>query len=528
MSTMEKIMHRSQNISEACVNYIQMHEKYLPFYVLMVSYVVRVIMYVIRVPAYWGDEVFLNSTVPLSLQEILEVYSYELYPPGHFLLAKLLPLTDVLMTRITAVSVLYAGVCAALFYAHSTSLLAQRWLAYGLAMFLTSFSFLLVTLDMRVELFTSPFALLFYLVVVQILTTKQINKRELVLLYGSMITVLCISYSAYAFLGISLAFVSLIVRRRSIVILLFVQMGVVALLWNLLIGMQYINYHERLIAKGYQYNSIFHSLKYHLTGYLTPSFLSDMPAILFLILLVWSFYVKRKSASLTLFRSMVVLSVILILFAYFTRLLPQVRHVYVLYIPVSILVGFGLAGIRTLALRILLVSFFLFTGLVSHQHRNRIFSSYLREMVELTQRVVQQSDEATGFVSDYSLVPYLLKMDSFRNEERFRPVSINTKLDLDETMLTREHLRSDYSMQRSDRRDRETVRKILKGKQLSQYIFYEVRPIEHLNFSHFDAKRTIFHVLIEQCKLEDILHSKDSTLQLLFFDGCSFDVVEKT
>src|SRR3989338_5312569 len=337
-----------------------------PVFVLVVTSFIRVFLLIIASFPYWYDELIFISFSKQPLVQLLDTLSSEPHPPGFFLLLKLLPVENVLVTRLLMLGISYALFGIGVMYAYKTRLIERAKLTWGLTLFFTSYSFYSATMYVRDRSISIPLAFIGLMIVLNILDApKKYARVKHVAGLGIIgVLLLFLSYDIFLFYLLAIILLTLYIRNRSLIILNGC-IGIVGLLYSAMYGIGQIGGNAgRSIWFSYVYNSLWHAFYKHVAGVLPFQFMTDAAVGIYSILMGYAMF-KWREVNRSVGIGVGVFLILSIGIAYPTNLFSRAHYVTILFLPVCIIAGWGLEQVKRNQIKYILVAIVGIVGLGS-------------------------------------------------------------------------------------------------------------------------------------------------------------------
>src|SRR3989344_3232294 len=134
--------------------------KYIPYIVLMASFILRFIYIWVFPMPYWYDEIVFISFSKQSFPDLLQTLTAEPHPPVFFLFLKLLPIDNIVLTRTILLLTTYLLSIISLMHAQHYKLLEKYNLNLGIALFFSSYTFLETSMYVKDAVISTPLVLI--------------------------------------------------------------------------------------------------------------------------------------------------------------------------------------------------------------------------------------------------------------------------------------------------------------------------------------------------------------------------------
>lgn len=484
----------------------------LPFFIIFLGLIITLILEIIFVRLYWYDEMIVTNISYHDLKGILETISSEPHPVGIYLFLKLFNVENVVQTKLFSTITYYLLIILITAYAYKENTLKEYKLSVGLALFFSSGTHFLISSDIKQDILSFPILYLLFILSLNILKTNGENSPKIIV-YSSFLTfsLLFIGYHPYVLaMGLLLFQVVLSKEKLKSLILFFFQLFVLGVYYFLFLGQQIINNSGRM---GWISRSINHpliGLATHLVGFSINNYLAILLLLAFLSFLFFYIY-KRHNGIKNKYEIYIVLAAcILVVFSWITRSFVRPRYSALLYLLLSIMVGWGLLSTfkhKTKFIYIIVTSFFIID-----------FSMYAVGVLEVQSTIIYEKNTIDEFVKndralilgDHPIEPFLFKVD--RKEENLIPVSVYYPGLFDNTeKITKKHLLV-IGNQTKDLSETETL-KILRKYNTGKVVYL----MEH-NSEYYDSENRVLHTLMNKCTE----YRKKEPFYILFTD-CMFN-----
>lgn len=417
------------------------------FHFMFGSVVIRMVLLLIFPPLYSYDEIIFISFSKQPFPLLLETLMAEPHPPGFFLLLKLLPVEHILVTRLIMVFISFSIVGIGLLYGYKTKIMQKANLTWGIALFLTSYSFYASTMYVRDKSISFPIS---FVGIIMMLHVLEKGRKKLTIL-DSMglgivgVLLLLLSYDVFLFFMIALIMFSVCIRKKE----LFSAVGAITIITGVYMWIygirQFAGNTDRSIWFSYVYNSVFHSFYKHIAGVLPFSFITDVSFFIY-ILLIGIFF--SKTAGEQKKPTVVVIGVCILtacwgVVSFGLHLFPRPHYVALLYLLVSIIAGWGMIRIAHKKLQYALFVILAIVGFSAYMldiQRTRTLYTNLPRIIGDS---IEGEKEPYGLLSTAPLMPYVLKIEYFPEEKRLIPLQIMTEKHLGADSITVDHLSAD-------------------------------------------------------------------------------------
>lgn len=483
--------------------------------------VMLLVLYITAPMNYTYDEIIVNSIKGQPLSQIMHILQTEPYPPLYIFLLRFLPMDNEVAARAMGTIGMSGGLVLALWYGGRRKVIEKASLVTGIFIFLMSYTVSISSVYIKAELISIPLFLLFLFAYITILAEKSVKTKDIVVLMSTATGILLTSYQPYVFTGAALGLLCLLKRNRTLYIGIAAHMllaGVVILGFTL---PQYVISSTRGTWPLFLYNSFFISLVDTIAGVRAPSVFTDVGLALSGVLVMLSMRHSIVQKNPFVYRSITILVGMCILLAYALKLFPLARYPYAVFALVSLFIGWGIDSIRMPTMRVMILCAFFLWGT----------TGFLKEYVNVRRGDPLQVDIVkglqefhhlgkTGFIADFSLLPYTLKLRYLSDDETIMPVSVNSETILEDTIITYEHLHSDYAVNMPARRPYEDVVKRLESYPVDAYIYRQTN-VNFRSVSHFDPERMILDALMSNCHFIDYFRSNHAG-EFYVFNNCKF------
>ncbi len=180
--------------------------KYLPYVFLLLIFLIRIPVALLPSGTNWFDEVVVTSISKLDLRSFLEIIRYEPHPPGFYLFLKIFLFNDIIQYRLLGLFVGFFLTYLSLNYADKKGLLKNQGLFFGILLFLSSYTYLLITNAAKQDTISLPLLMLHFFVSVNITKSHRGGAKgfDYMLLVLVSTILLFTGYIAYAFSIINL------------------------------------------------------------------------------------------------------------------------------------------------------------------------------------------------------------------------------------------------------------------------------------------------------------------------------------
>lgn len=493
---------------------------------LLIGFLYKIALAVFAPLPYWYDEIVYINMSKLPLSQIQETLLADPIPIGFPLLIKLLPTDNLIATRLAIAGFTYIVTITAVLYGLTTKTIQQYKLEYGLSFFLVSFSFLDSTSYVKSGTFSVPFAVLFAILLISVLSGESNRNtivRRMLILHTIAIITLLISYQLYAALFISLVYVTYKHYKSSQIKMFFLSHVIIVSIYCYTILMKQVPYlNQRSIWQSFQYNSLLYSIRTSLTGLQDYTLATDFGIFGFLFLLfraMWRPILIHSSRSLLL----KTMGLVLLLYSacYFLNLLPRARFTVFPFLLSSIIIGWSLYQFRFRTASAILAGY-LILGFSSFSHAHIaevLYTSGLVEVIARQYKQTTQDNERIFVVGDIPLLPYVLKWQYFSSSDWFIPASLTHGLVIPYT-ISKEIMLLDTNIKQSHLSP-ERIMTSLHNQQFNQ-LWYIMNPSQDLNGYYYDNSRIALKTLSSACLESELTTFLTSSLMLYRFQSCSF------
>ena len=489
------------------------------FYVLVVSGLMRMSLLLMAQLPYWYDELIFISFSKQPLVQLLDTLSSEPHPPGFFLLLKLLPVENVLVTRLLMLGISYALFGIGVMYAYKTRLIERAKLTWGLTLFFTSYSFYSATMYVRDRSTSIPLAFIGLMIALNMLDApKKYARVKHVAGLGIIgVLLLFLSYDIFLFYLLAIILLTLYIRNRSLIILNGC-IGIVGLLYSAMYGIGQIGGNAgRSIWFSYVYNSLWHAFYKHVAGVLPFQFMTDAAVGIYSILMGYAMF-KWREVNRSVGIGVGAFLILSIGIAYATNLFSRAHYVALLFLPVCIIAGWGMEYIKRAQMKYVLVTIVAIVGFGAYLFdymRARQLYTILPDTI--AKELVHRPEKQYGLIADAPLMPFVIKMGYFSDEDNVRPMQIVSDDVLETDEITRYHLQTDTAL------DWTKLTKDMIRSRLNRYghehIIYYYSPFTQTYQT--DIAHTLLRILITSCTEHAPVPISEHQL-IFIFHGCTF------
>jgi len=395
-----------------------------PLIILVLSLIVKVNLYINFGTEYWLDEII---TTVLSRQELgllLDTIKAEPHPPGFYLFLKLLYTNNQLMTRLILVFLSYLLTFLALFWGYRNKVISTYQLSSGLALFISSYTFLELSAHIKQEILSFPILLLFLLMILKFVKAKGKGKvLDFIFLNMALLLILSLGYIYYFFSILILTLVKFKFRKNSIFSILLLAQSCVFVFYFYLFGWEQFRQNiTRFSWFSENYNSFWRALSIHLAGYAFTGFFSDLMVIIFLALFIlsWKFRKKLTKNANSLYTPMLGIFSFLILISYPARFFVRTRYSSLPFLILSIFAGWGLLHLPKKKMILPLIFVFFCLAMLSFNSRN--VGIYRGQIAKILQE--ESKKDKFGFLTDDSLSSLAITLNYRSILENVIPLNI--------------------------------------------------------------------------------------------------------
>lgn len=516
-------MNSTHNNRRSLFKHKFFHLEYAPVWVLIIGFLLRLPVYLIHTFGYWYDEIIFLSIAKLPFFQMFDTLLAEPKPPGAYVLFHYMPAENVLATRLALMTAAYVITGIALWYGYATRVIQHYKLHLGLALFLSSFSFLRLTSYVKpYEVAGVTFTIFFLLVALTVVKNRSTNasNRHLFLLHAIVFVTLFFNYIAYFFIMISLLAITGIVRKNKVAVgLLLLQLLAVGLY------AAFFGYGQSQVALGRSIwtvgfiNSIFFTIETHIFGHelLKKSIIADFAYGIFLWCIYKGIRGVRFSSEGRMKIGLLILTAAFIFIGYQLNLLRYYRQAYAVLLLLALFAGWGLYGIgrRVVAEAILILLFFV--GLAAQAHEYRFIDTQNKRLTAALSSIIAE-EQNVGVVSDMPLMAYAFKFQYFTAAPQYIPVNAYEGGELSIDHVTKDLLTTNRPVMEIKNRY-EKIKGQLQQSNENKFLFLQYGALAPVYY--FDPEQMILVVLSDSCKFAGF-QSVDG-VGIYTFDSCNFN-----
>lgn len=507
-----KINHKDVAINKTH-NFTQKLFYYLPILVILSGLILKIAIYRTSEIEYWADEIILVEISKQPIGQLMEIIKSEPHPPLFYFLLKLLPMENILRTRILITTISNSLLFFVLLWGYKSKIIRDYRLNYGLALFFSSYTFLELTTYIKQEAFSFPFLLMFFFVLAKAIKTKtHIQVKELVFMHVLLVIIFSLGY-IYYLAGVSLLALYSIpflkTKNKIPLVLLVLQILMLSAYLYVLGFEQFVINKSRFSYLSLFSQNFFWQLGVHLGAGGLKNYLGDLLITLFVTLTIFSFKLKKQVPRInSIFFPLIFFIALVVIISYLFKMLGTTRHSSLLFLLVSLLAGWGGTYIlknRSKTACLLVIAFFSISFSYFAKNNTGRFITTISEIINS-----ESQDKTFGYVDDGPLLPLFLKLNNNIDAE---PIYI-TQPDAfaDTTSLKKEHLMLEGK--RLQATDSEIIN--LFAKHNLQNYFYR---LEFNNY--FDPERKVLKILDNHCvKRKSIPLNRDNIL--FKYEDCNF------
>ena len=495
--------------------------EYAPIWILLLSFLLRLPVYLIHTFGYWYDEIIFLSIAKLPFSQMFDTLLAEPKPPGAYVLFHYLPTDNALTTRLALMVAAYTLTGIALWYGYATRVIQHYKLQLGLALFISSFSFLRLTSYVKpYEVVGVTLTIFFLFVALTVVKNRSTNasNRHVFLLHTIVFAALFFNYIAYLFIMISLAVITIVLRKRKLTLWLFALQLIIIGLYTVFFAYEQSHLiRERSIWQFEINNSLLYVLEWHLFGFFNPTFVTDIATGIFLWCLFQSAYHRRNFSEKWFYVGITITLTFFLIIGYKLNLLTQYRYSYSILLILSVLAGWGLYSFKTKQAITVILAIFFFLGIFVHARNYRQIEEHYQKTTSLVSELLKQNADV-GVLSNIPLMSYVMKMEYFINNESFIPVIPYLGGILPTTYISKELLLTNLPVLTIENREKHIIDQLQKSEQRN---FLFLHYGYQISTYYLDPDQALLDVLINNCHLS--LFRSSNFVGVYEFDTCKFN-----
>ena len=482
--------------------------------------VVKLVILLSMQPMYWFDEIALSLISKSPAPEIFDVVlSERFHPPGFYFFLKLLPLDNMVLSKIIITVISYSIVFAALIYANKNSLIVKYKLKYGLLLFFCSFLFLTMSSDLKQDAISFPLALAIFFMLLKFSKSKKLKPKETIIYTLLAIALFFTAYVNYFFVLAGALGIFFVIRRDGLLKKSLMTQAFLLMVYFPYGISQYLTAKERSYWTFGFNNSFFENVEISLSGMSLSGFAGDLVllTILLLVALFVTNYKKYMPFSFGARNMFTVWAAILLVslpVLYFHRFFIVPRYSSFVFFLISIFFGWGMVELtkklQKQAVVSMLTCLLLLLSFASYANRIKKTSS---QVDFIASNVSKQSEEGiVGFLSDHHHLPLIYKLWFFKDNANLVPLNAyNPNAFVDVGQITKES-QTYEKMERVS--DVNYIANRLEENDLKKIMFLDI-PYE--NESNLDRHNQILQALQNICNLEEVILPQESGIQMRYY-----------
>lgn len=487
---------------------------------VIAAYLLKILALLALKPLYWFDEIaiFLISRNPIP--QIFEtILTERFHPPGFYLFLKLLPIDQLLFSKIIITTIGYALVYVALRYGEITGLIKRHNLKIGLLIFLSSYVFLQISSDVKQDALAFPLLLIIFFKLLKLFDNKsKISKHQTIFLNLLLILIFSLAYVNYliALMGVAIIFY---VYRKKIIRNTLVFQGLLMFCYFPYAVLQYAHAYERDIWTTWHHNSFMRWLPESLIGAKSPSLLGDISLFVFMAFM----FIALSKITIKIRKSLVDYYLLVFIFMvpilYFQKTFIVPRYNIFLFFLLSILAGRGLRVVEMKSkitnLSALAISLFLLFSssmYVAEKTNVKVITKNIVSIIEGKAEEMGRVGFTSNFHSDHLAYKlwYMKDNDNVVPVNAFVPNLVNSKETFDkEVQINEKSVRTTNV--------KEIATRLLKNN-LKNYIYFSTQAEVT---SPYWRDNEIKRALLSICTLKEIMPiQNDRKSELHIFSDC--------
>jgi hypothetical protein len=478
---------------------------------LALSLLFKSLVILILKPDYWYDEILLSLISRNPLTQLFDTVLAEwLHPPGFTLLLKILPTENMIVSKIIVTTVSLFSIFCAIYYAKRNSVLSKY--STGIALFFSSYTFFLITSDIKQDALTFPLLLVIFFMMEAIRIKQNVTLKESISLFIILESLFFLGYINYLFGFLLIIFVALQLKERSKLYVLISSQIITGILYLPYFINQYVTSKENTIWSYIYPNSIIYAITTSITG-MDSNELSDIYLIGIITLVIFGIYSIQKKNEYRTLRHVGLIFLILIPILYPLRFFTISRYIAFPFFILCLFAGVGLEYVtkRTKIILIPLIVFVFLFGMSSVVYITRIkkINTADKNLNAIIQRYSET--ETLGFVTDNHMFPLAYKLWFFERNKNLIPINAFHP----NFLATRESVSKETQTleNRNKTNNSDEIRSLLSKNNLHRYLFVYLKDEFKSPYKRQDA---IMSALLKSCDHPDLFNINESQLAYIF------------
>lgn len=191
---------------------------WLVWVTLFISFIIKLIFYLQNKATYSFDELILTTISQQPLSLLFDTILSDPHPPGIYLFLKLFPVKNIAATKILITCLSYTLFSVAILIATAKGYIKKFSLSLGLIAFFSSFTFWLITSEVKQDAITFPLVLVGIVFLISLFKERKTKIIDLIGITTTLSVVCCFGYINYGLLlGLfSLWPLSFMIRKKPL------------------------------------------------------------------------------------------------------------------------------------------------------------------------------------------------------------------------------------------------------------------------------------------------------------------------
>jgi hypothetical protein len=493
------------------------HFKFLSFF-LFTSLLLKLLIITLLKPDYWYDEILLSLISRNSVPQLFNTVLAEwLHPPGFTLFLKILNTDNQVQSKVIITIISLLIVFVATLYAKKKLILSKY--TTGLALFFSSYTFFLITSDIKQDALTFPLLLCIFFIAESIITQQKLKCKTAILLFILLSTLLMIGYINYFFGFLLILFATFKIKERFNSLVLLTSQIVIGVSYFPYFMNQYITSKENAIWSYIYPNSIIYALTTSITGMDSNGFISDLYLVAMMTFLIFGIYsIQKKDEYITL-KQIGAFCLLLVPFFYILRIFTISRYVAFPFFLICLFAGVGLdylaKRLKMRSLQFAIIIFLFGMSTIVHTTRVKMINTADKNLNNLIEENSNIKD--IGFVTDNHMFPLAYKLWFFPTDSHLIPINaFHPNFLADKTAVSKE---TQTLEDRNKTNDPEEIKKLLVQNNLHTYLFVYLKDEFKNPYKRQDA---ILATFLKSCDTSKLYTINNSQLAYIF-DNCFED-----
>lgn len=387
---------------------------------------------------YWYDEIIVTEISKQSLPQLLYTIQAEPHPPGFYLLLKLFPVNNPIITKSILTIICYSLILATLSYASFQGLISRYKLSLGLIIFFCSYTFQTITSDVKQNAISFPLTLL---ALISLTATLQHTKKQTVntiLINSTLSALLFFNYINYLICFTGLILIFIFKKTRLLLITTGIQSTIALGTFLLFIHKQIILNSGRFSWVNEFYTDPLNTLSVHLSGSYINNLMAQLVLIIFFALISIGL-TQNKTVSKKTRATLSLLTLLLITVSVFTNISVRSRYITIPLLFLSIQAGWGLSSLPK-SLRNLFPVLFFSLGLLSYTNERLLFQQNYNTIIQAIDSLPK--NKQSSLLIDENIFPlafklhYLPSLNNIYPTNFFHPQALESSSTITQSLLT--------------------------------------------------------------------------------------------